>query len=302
MKNTKKELDVPVLFVAFNRPWTVKKTFEEIRKARPKKLYISVDGPRNEDERKKVEEVRKIVSNIDWKCKVKKIFHDKNQGIEKAFNGAMRILFKEEEYGIIIEDDVLASEAFFDYCSQMLKLYKNEDRVMHVSGTNTEGITKIKENYFFSDTAFSFWGWATWRRAWKHQDLRLKIWPQVRIKFFFRQWKKEGLLLALKSQRLIQRVYEGKIQTSDYQWTVICGMREGVCIVPKYNLVTNIGFGKDATHTTEIDPAIPIQKYSSFGELPKQKIKINKKYSKSYARFFMKKSFIRFLKKIKFLK
>jgi GR25 family glycosyltransferase involved in LPS biosynthesis len=298
MKVIKKQLDVPVLFVAFNRPWTVKKTFEEIRKARPKKLYISVDGPRNEDERKKVEEVKKIVSKIDWACKVKKIFHDENQGIEKAFNGAMEMLFKDEEYGIIIEDDVLASEAFFDYCSQMLKLYKNEDRVMHVSGTNTEGITNIKDNYFFSDTAFNFWGWATWKRAWKHQDLKLKIWPNVRFRFFFHQWKREGLFLALKSQILIQKVYEGKIQTSDYQWAVICGMRNGVCIVPKYNLVTNIGLGKDATHTKEIDPSIPTQRYSSLGVLPKQKIKIYNKYSRVYARFFIKKSFNRLLKKI----
>ena len=293
----KKQLDVPILFVAFNRPWAAEKTFAEIRKVKPKKLYISVDGPRNEEEREKVEKVRSIVSQVDWNCKVQKVFNKKNKGIEESFDNAMKMMFKEEEYGIIIEDDVLTSEAFFDFCSQMLKMYKDDERVMHISGTNVGEITKIKEDYFFSDTAFNFWGWVTWKRAWKHQDVNLKIWPKVRIKFFFRQLRKEGLLIAIKSQQIIQAFYEGKIQTSDYQWTVICGLLNGVCIIPKHNLVTNIGFGKDATHTTEVDPSIPIRRYSPIGNFQKQKIKINKKYSKVYSRFFIKKSFNRILKK-----
>lgn len=293
----KKQLDVPVLFIAFNRPQTTEKTFEEIRKAKPKKLYISVDGPRNEEEEKKVEEVRSIVSKVDWDCKVKKVFHEENKGIKEAFCGAMKMMFKEEEYGIVLEDDIMTSEAFFDFCEQMLKMYKDNKRVMHISGTNTERITKIKEDYLFSDIAFNFWGWATWKRAWKYHDKEIKMWPKIKVKFFFKRLFKENLLIALKSYRAYQAVYEGKIDVADYQWDLICRLNNGVCIVPKHNLVENIGFGKDATHTTETDPLIPIQRSSPIGTLPKQKIKINEKYGKFYANFFIKKGFSRIFKK-----
>ncbi|MBC8435307.1 nucleotide-diphospho-sugar transferase, partial [archaeon] len=136
MKN-KFELTTPVLYLVFNRPGYVKKTFPEIRKAKPMQLFIGADGPRNSEEKKKTDAVRKyILENIDWKCDVKTLFRKENLGCKHAVSGAINWFFKNVEQGIILEDDCLPDQSFFRFCQELLAKYENSKQVMQINGTN----------------------------------------------------------------------------------------------------------------------------------------------------------------------
>ena len=243
-------LTTPVLFLVFNRLDTTKKVFEEIKKAKPKELFVAADGPRNEEEKKKTDAVRDYIKkNINWKCKTKFLFREKNLGCKYAVSGAIDWFFENVEKGIILEDDCLPSQSFFRFTQEMLEKYKDDKRIMHISGTNVEGISKIKEDYFFSNT-FNVWGWATWRRAWKHYDVEMKDWPKQFINAVMK--RKMNLINFLRYIRTNSLTYLGKINTWDYQWDFSCLINSGLSIVPKKNLIKNLGF-LEGTHTTNYD-------------------------------------------------
>lgn len=241
------KLETPVLFLIFNRLETTKKILEEIKKAKPKQLFIAADGPRNIDEKKKTDAIRKyVLKNVDWRCDVKTLFREKNLGCKYAVSSAITWYFENVEEGIILEDDCLPSQSFFRFCQEMLEKYKDNQKVMHVSGTNIEGTSKIKEDYFFSDT-FNVWGWATWRRAWKNYDVEMKSWKKSWLKALSR--RKTGIINMLRYLRINWLTYKGGIDTWDYQWDFSCLINDGVSIVPKKNLISNIGVG-GGTHNT----------------------------------------------------
>jgi len=166
-----KPFNTPILFLVFNRFDLTKKVFKEIKKARPKSLFISSDGARTKKEEKKVEEIRQyLLNNIDWNCNLKTLFRNKNLGCQKAVSSAISWFFNNVEQGVILEDDCLPNQDFFKFSEEMLKKYKNNDKIMHISGTNVEKKSNLNEDYFFSKT-FNMWGWATWRRSWKYFDI-----------------------------------------------------------------------------------------------------------------------------------
>jgi len=143
----------PILFLIFNRPDTTKRVFAKIKKVRPKFLYIAADGPRNKDEMILTEKVRKLViKSIDWDCQVKTLFRENNLGCGKAVSSAIDWFFKNEEMGIILEDDCLPDLSFFYFCEEMLKKYKSNPKIMHISGDNylPDFSLTIDESYFFS--------------------------------------------------------------------------------------------------------------------------------------------------------
>src|SRR3989304_2636082 len=154
-------LTAPVLFLTFNRPEETKRVFEEIKKAKPKQLFIASDGPRESrpEEKIVITELRAhLLKNIDWRCKIKTLFRDKNFGCRKSVSGAIDWFFSHVEKGVILEDDCLPSQSFFRFCQELLERYKDDKRIMQISGTNVEGISKIEESYFFSRT-YNVWGW-----------------------------------------------------------------------------------------------------------------------------------------------
>ncbi|MEM4605436.1 MAG: hypothetical protein QW103_00140 [Candidatus Pacearchaeota archaeon] len=302
MKNTRKfKLTTPVLFLIFNRIETTKKVFAEIRKARPTKLYIAADGPRNEEEKKKTDAVRKyVLENIDWPCKVKTLLRDKNLGCKYAVSSAITWFFENEERGIILEDDCLPSQSFFRFCQELLERYKDDERVMQISGTNIERISKIKEDYFFTP-CFNAWGWATWRRAWKNYDVEMKEWKKIRFsKNFLEIVKDYSFLDKIKSWRLYQLTYAKKIDTWDYQWIFCCLINNALCIIPKKNLITNIGF-KKGTHTTNyIEKEKSLKRFEmDFPLFDNNRIIKSEGYLRVYFTFFKVK---KWKKIIKFLK
>lgn len=213
-------------------------------------LYVAADGPREGNEKDKLlcEATRKVISKVDWKCTVRKDFSDVNLGLRKRMSSAISWLLVHEEAGIILEDDCIVDLSFFRFCEEILKKYKNDERVMSISGDNFQyGRKRTKYSYYFSGYAHC-WGWATWRRAWKHYDDKMKLWPEIKKG----NWLNDisgGEISALYWKRIFDLVYKNNIDSWAYRWQYSCWLQSGLTILPTVNLVTNIGFGKFATHT-----------------------------------------------------
>lgn len=250
MKNSESSitLDIPVLFLVFNRLDTSEKVFEQIRHARPKKLYIACDGARNEIEKLKVEKVREVIlSKIDWDCNIHTLFREQNLGCKIAVSQAISWFFDNEEYGIVLEDDCLPSPSFFVYCSELLKKYQYDERIYLISGYNKKNKWSPQgEDYFFSNLG-GIWGWASWRRAWRHFDLEMNdLEPFVRgNKFIHLLGSKVGKI----RQKHILSANRMNISAWDYQWGFARHKNSGLACVPSVSLIKNIGFGSEGTHT-----------------------------------------------------
>ena len=255
-------MNIPILFIVFNRPDTTQKVFEQIAKAKPNKLYIVADGPRD-THIKDIEdcnEVKKIINNVDWDCTVLKLFHTNNIGCGMSPISGINWFFENEEMGIILEDDCLPDLSFFYFCEELLLKYKNDERIMMISGNNFQnGIKRGNSSYYFSKQTTT-WGWATWKRAWKLFDMNLSSFNDFKENniianiFFNKSMEKYWL-------NIFQLVYDKKILfVWDYQWLYSVITNNGLCINPNVNLITNIGFDENATHTKD--------KYSRMSNLP----------------------------------
>lgn len=249
---TNPKLHTPVLFLVFNRLDTTKQVFEAIRQAKSPRLYIAADGHRTDHngEAEKVQAVRDyVMESIDWNCEVKTLFRKKNLGCRDAVSSAIDWFFEYESEGIILEDDCLADLSFFRYCEELLLLYRDDERIMAISGNYFHGDAyQPKHSYFFSRYPHC-WGWATWRRAWEYYDRDMTQWPEMR--------DSEWLLTVGNGSRDFQRywnrifdtAYAKKVDSWAYRWTFSCWSQSGLTILPARNLVRNIGFGENATHT-----------------------------------------------------
>jgi hypothetical protein len=246
-------LHTPVLLIIFNRPHTTQEVFDRIRQVKPQKLYIAADGPRLHvpSDTERCAETRRIVEQVDWECEVKTLFHEQNLRCGVAPSTAITWLFENEETGIILEDDCVPSKSFFWFCQEVLEKYRHDTRIMHVSGNNyLDGWRRDSDySYYFSDKV-NAWGWATWRRAWQLFDFNIPSYPEIRKKGYL-----QGKFLNRfeEAYRLgqLEKTYENiqKGDVWDYQWEFTVYSNSGLCIVPEVNLVRNIGFGEDATHT-----------------------------------------------------
>jgi hypothetical protein len=249
----------PVLLIVFNRPDTTGRVFEEVRSARPPRLYIGADGPRLDrpGEADLCAAVRQISSAVDWPCEVKTLFRDQNLGCKLGPCEAISWFFTHEEEGIILEDDCLPASSFFDFCDELLERYRHDSRIWQISGTDmfaSEPPSESRPSYRYVKSG-PIWGWASWRRAWKHYDSELKAWPSM---------SKEAVLnsvYATAAERdayraIGNRIYDGVTHFWDYQWLFARNFNSGLSIIPYGNQVRNIGFGPAATHTlTAVDQA-----------------------------------------------
>jgi hypothetical protein len=241
-----------ILFVTFNRPDTTTRVFEAIRAARPERLYVAADGPRpgRVGEAETCAEVRSIATSVDWPCEVKTLFHEHNLGCRRAVSGAITWFFENEPEGIILEDDCLPHPDFFPWCAAMIERYRDEPRVMCVTGNNFQAdMADWPHDYYYS-IYNHIWGWASWRRAWAAYDAELEGFdPAQARRVLSRQSRVPGFVEAWTHS--FDSVRSGAVDTWDYQWTWSCWARDGLTCTPRVNLVSNIGFGPDATHTTE---------------------------------------------------
>lgn len=261
-------LNTPLLFLVFNRPDTTREVFESIRRVKPLHLYIAADGPRlnRQGESELVSEVREIVNAVDWPCKVNTLFRRENLGCKLAVSEAISWFFENEEFGIILEDDCLPSPDFFPYCEELLHRYRDNDQVFAVTGNNfQDGIRRGESAYYFS-RYFHCWGWASWRRAWKTYDVNMSYWPDW---LNSEDWKCKVPDRVERNfwQTIFNNTFSGKINTWDYQWSARIWQAGGVVATPNVNLVTNIGFGADATHTLSENSKLAEMPTESLGSL-----------------------------------
>ena len=249
-----KFLDTPVAFIVFNRPLVTQQVFNSIRDAKPRQLFVIADGPRhgNIDDEKKCKAVRRIIEQVDWDCKVSLNYSEINLGCRDRVTSGLDWVFDQVDEAIILEDDCLPHPSFFVFSAEMLARYRNDQRVGMISGVNfLFNRVGIEESYYFSKYVL-LWGWATWARAWKFNDREATCYPEfIKKKYLYNLFPKA---LERKFWNLKMRsVYEKSIDTWDYQW-IISFWRQGfLSIIPSVNLISNIGFGVDATHTHDMD-------------------------------------------------
>jgi hypothetical protein len=242
--------NTPILFLIFNRIDSTIAVFEKIRSIKPKQLFIAADGPRtcNVGEEEKCNEVRRyVLSNIDWDCEVKTLFREDNFGCGKAVSSAISWFFNSVDEGIILEDDCLPSYSFFTYCNQLLEKYRDENNIFMISGNNFQKKAKIPDSYYFSSYAH-IWGWATWKRSWDKYSFTLNGISETE----FRLCLKRYFITKLEIDYWVNLFYTMKnnpIDTWDYQLLFAQWINNGLTILPNSNLVTNIGFNENATHT-----------------------------------------------------
>jgi hypothetical protein len=210
------------------------------------------------------DDARAVLRHIDWPCDIRINFADYNMGCRRRVSSGLHWVFTQVEEAIIVEDDCLADESFFPFCAELLMRYRNDPRVMSIAGDNFQfGQRRTPHSYYFSLIPH-VWGWATWRRAWRHFDLHMRNWPMLR---------ETGWLLDLLGHESLADFYrqtfnngfDGAVDTWDIQWVFANFAHEGLTILPETNLVTNIGFGEDATHTRRADaresnlPVVPMR-------------------------------------------
>jgi hypothetical protein len=263
MSDSRFQLETPVLLVIFNRPETTARVFENIRAAQPRRLFIAADGPRpgRPGERERCQTVRAIVERIDWPCDVKRDYADENLGCRRRPQTAFRWAFSQAERLIVLEDDCLPDPSFFRFCQEMLERYADDERVMCITGTNMLGRWKAdRQSYHFSLIGCSH-GWASWRRAWNLYDPDMSAWglPEARAIV-----ERELFSLARSKPRRWDYgvTFEGKLDAWDYQWEMCCVLQSGLTVIPCVNLVRNIGYNSEATHTK--DPQLPEAKLPVF--------------------------------------
>lgn len=243
-------MKTPVLLLIFNRADSAKLVMESIKKAKPERLYIAADGPRSSKEGEDVlcRKTREdVMREIDWDCDVKTLFRDNNLGCAVAVSGAINWFFQHEEMGIILEDDCWPHFSFFTFCENLLHYYKNDNRVMHISGFNEQGPRTSAYSYYFSYYP-SIWGWATWRRAWENYQFTPAV-PDASLEsdiistYFFGMEEVGKRWFADFKRCLTQRSAWG------YQWPFSIWKNHGLAITSNNPLVKNLGFDGRGTHT-----------------------------------------------------
>jgi hypothetical protein len=248
-----------VLFLIFNRPDTTARVFAAIRNARPERFYVAADGPREgrPTEAEQCRATREIVTAIDWECELHTLFREQNLGCRDAVSSAISWFFQQEDEGIILEDDCLPHPSFFPFCELMLDRYRDDERVMMIGGTNyLLNQIDIEESYCFS-RYFPIWGWASWRRAWNKYDLTMKEWPRLKAEEALKSFYSQGFM-----QRYVSNMFDGgwagRLATWDIQWFYSCLFSNALCIIPRVNLVSNIGLVGTHTSGDTANNAFPV--------------------------------------------
>jgi hypothetical protein len=250
MNKNNQSISSPIVMLIFNRPDTTAKVFAQVARIRPSKLIVIADGPRL-DQPGEVERCvasRKIIEQVDWPCEVLTNYAESNMGCRHRVASGLTWVFKVVEEAIILEDDCVPDLSFFHFCDELLDRYRTDKRVMMISGDNfQQGVYRGDASYYFSRYCH-VWGWATWQRAWKHYDVEMASWPSQR--------QNGWLATVLDNPGQVRRwsktfdiLHSGVVDTWDVQWMYACWRQQSLSIMPNNNLVANIGFRPDATHT-----------------------------------------------------
>lgn len=252
-------METPVLLIIFNRPESTQLVFNAIKKSKPKFFFIAADGPRihQKGEYETCMLARSVLKQIDWECNVKTLFHDENLGCFRAVNKALSWFFSCVEYGIILEDDCLPSDNFFKFMEWGLHLYKNDSQIGMITGSNLIDFkcSSTKRNGF--SNLINIWGWASWRRVWIKHDPYLTI-KSIQLhrniiqqKMRFNWWQKIYWKELFKFTVYLGSTWDFQLQHSFFRMNLLT-------VYPCRNLIFNIGFSGDGTHTNIDRPSYVI--------------------------------------------
>ena len=247
----------PVALLVFNRPDVTERVFREVARARPRRLLLVADGPRRDrpEDAERCAATRAVVERVDWDCEVLRNYSDVNLGCGVRPATGLRWVFEQVEEAIILEDDCLPHPTFFRYCDELLAKYRDDERVMHVSGDNWHfGGDAGPYSYFFSRYCYSC-GWASWRRAFRHYDPDMKLWAGLRDTPWLLDLLGDPEAVEFWKAKfdLARTLGPEKVDGWDWPWLFACWAHGGLSILPRVNLISNIGFGADATHTRSTD-------------------------------------------------
>lgn len=268
----------PILFLIFNRPDTTSLVYQEIRAARPARLYIAADGPRADkpSDSTLCEATIMVLNDIDWDCEVKRLYRNENLGCKEAVSTAIDWFFEHEEEGIILEDDCVPAPDFFRFCDEMLKKYRFDTRIRHITGCNMQLGKKFGNASYYFTHQTHVWGWASWRRVWEDYDKTLNKFDDKEAaahldKIF------DDALVAQEWKTIFTEVKKGSINTWDYQLALINYFNNSLSINPNVNLIKNIGFREDGTHTHLTENPYGDMKLESIGNIDHPKFIVPEK-------------------------
>ena len=243
----------PILLLIFNRPDETRSVIDSLRVVKPPVLLVAADGPRTIEDVASCNATRELVRTIDWPCQVLLNFSQANLGLRRRIESAITWALEVSGRVIVLEDDCVADPTFFDYCDTLLEYYADDKRIMAISGDNFQfGQSPVEHSYYFSKYPHC-WGWATWKRAWQLYDTDMWLWPHLKaVSWLFdacgdpseaRYWT-----------QVFTATHAGQVDSWAYRWTYSCWVNSGFTILPRHNLVSNIGFGGAATHTQAASP------------------------------------------------
>lgn len=242
----------PVVLIIFNRPHLTEQVFPRIKAAQPRQLFVIADGPRS-DMPADIETcrlARQITETIDWDCDVQCNYAETNLGCRERVTSGLDWVFSQVDRAIILEDDCVPDPTFFPFCQHLLQRYSHDERVAAITGNNfQDGQWRGQGSYYFSKY-FHCWGWATWRRAWQAMDLSNRFCTQA-----LRSSALDAIWDSPQEQYYWTTTFHTALNSSNvsswaYPWLLNCWVNHQMTIIPNHNLVTNLGFMPDSTHTT----------------------------------------------------
>lgn len=240
-------IDIPVLILFFNRPEPLSAVFQQIKAARPTKLFLYQDGPRNEKDLPGIMACRQIVEQVDWECEVHRLFQEKNYGCDPSEYLSQKWAFSMVEKCIVLEDDDIPSLSFFPFCKELLDKYEDDERISMITGTNYDEITlDMPYDYFFA-TTFSISGWASWRRVidlWdEHYSFLDDSFNLQQLESYIkeRKYQKEFVEFCRHHRNSGKAYYETIFHAAIF-------LNSGLSIVPAKNMINNMGATEGSTH------------------------------------------------------
>lgn len=225
------------------------KVLESVQEVKPTEIFVIADGPKDKLDAGKCKKTRDLINSIDWKCKIHKNYSSINLGLRKRVVTGLNWVFSKVDRAIILEDDLVINKSFYSFCEKMLEKYRSDEKIISISGNNfLFDRYKIKNSYFFSRHIYS-WGWATWKRAWKLYDDKMSNWPKVKSQKVLKKIFNKFVEFTYWTN-IFDLIYKRNIDSWAYGWTYTALINDKLTIVPSVNMVSNLGTGRNATHTS----------------------------------------------------